>query len=267
MLHQRIQELKDRIASLGQKQAFRPQSPSYDCLYQELHQYASTIAQISKVQDLLTRLVQFSHGDKPQSVQGAQKALSEEAAWQRSHRQFRKHLAEGYAAFPDVVTPLQASILQMQHGLRLVASEVRRMTLSGFVCPNKLGALVASLLSFPSVGGAFPTYLSHAEVLCSVSSLDVLRSLQRLSQKYSVEDSGEEQRIRLSQEQLLVNAVLYLRCHVVSKGELDHQSLQLFRHLCQVKYLSLKWFHHMILTVVGSVPRASERSIGGATQG
>ncbi|KAL8186257.1 UNVERIFIED_CONTAM: hypothetical protein K2H54_066664, partial [Gekko kuhli] len=234
MLRQRIQKLKNQIASLGQKQAFRPQSPSYDCLYQELHQYASSIAQISKVQDLLARLLQFLHGDKSHSVQVVQKVLSEEAAWQQSHHQFRKHLTEDYAAFPDVVTPLQAAVLQMQHGLRLVASEVHRTTLNGFVCPNKLGTLVASLLSFPSVGGPFPTYLSHADALCSVNSLDVLHSLRRLSQKYSVEDSDREQRMCLTQEQLLVNALLYLRCHVLSKGELDHKSLQLFRHLCQV---------------------------------
>ncbi|XP_015262586.1 PREDICTED: midasin [Gekko japonicus] len=234
MLRQRIQKLKNQIASLGQKQAFRPQSPSYDCLYQELHQYVSSIAQISKVQDLLARLLQFLHGDKSQSVQAVQKVLSEEAAWQQSHHQFRKHLTEDYTAFPDVVTPLQAAVLQMQHGLRLVASEVHKTTLNSFVCPNKLGTLVASLLSFPSVGGAFPTYLSHADALCSVNSLDVLRGLQRLSQKYSVEDSDREQRMCLTQEQLLVNALLYLRCHVLSKGELDHKSLQLFRHLCQV---------------------------------
>ncbi|XP_060119521.1 midasin-like [Heteronotia binoei] len=234
MLRQRIQKLKDQITNLGQKQAFRPQSPSYDCLYQELHQYGSSIAQISKVQDLLTRLVQFLHGDKPQSLQVVQKVLSEEAAWQQSHHQFRKHLTGEYIAFPDVVTPLQAAILQMQHGLRLVASEVHRTTLNSFVCPNKLGTLVASLLSFPSVGDTFPTYLSHVDALCSVNSLDVLHSLQRLSRKYSVEDSDREQRMCLTQEQLLVNALLYLWCHVLSKGELDHKSLQLFRHLCQV---------------------------------
>lgn len=229
-----MQTLKGEIARLSQKQAFRPQSPSYACLYQELHQYVSSIAQISKVQDLLARLVQLLHVDRSQA---AQKVLNEEAAWQQSHQQFRKHLAEDYAAFPDVVTPLQAAILQMQHGLRLVASEVQKTTLNGFVCPKKLTTLVASLLSFPSVGGAFPTYLSHADALCSANSLDVLHGLQRLSQKYSVEGSGAEPRACLTQEQLLLNALLYLRCHVLSKGELDHKSLQLFRHLCQVKCL------------------------------
>ncbi|XP_048350337.1 midasin isoform X2 [Sphaerodactylus townsendi] len=234
MLHRRIQRLKDQIANFRQKQAFRPQSPSYDCLYQELHQYVSSIAQISKVQDLLTRLVQFLHGEESPSVQAVQKVLSEEAAWQQSHHQFRRHLTEDFTAFPDVVTPLQAAILQVQHGLRLVASEVHKTTLSSVAGLSKLGTLIASLLSFPSVGRAFPTYLSHADALCSVNSLDILRNLQRLFQRYGAEDSDKEQRLCLTQEQLLVNALLYLRCYVLSNGELDHKSLQLFRHLCQV---------------------------------
>ncbi|KAJ7341746.1 hypothetical protein JRQ81_006597 [Phrynocephalus forsythii] len=234
-LRQRIQKLKDWIACLSQKQAFRPQAPScYTLLHQEIHQYASSIAQVSKVQDLMTRLLQLLQEDPSQSLQGAQNVLKEEAAWQRSHHQFRKHLAEEYTAFPDVVIPLQAAILQVQHGLRLVASEVHRATFRGFVSPAKLSTLVASLLSFPSVGSTFPTYLSQADALCSVNSLDVLHGLKTLSLKCSAEEADGEQRGCLTQEQLLVNALLYLRCHVLSQRELDHKSLKLFRHLCQV---------------------------------
>ncbi|XP_060128572.1 midasin isoform X2 [Zootoca vivipara] len=234
MLCQRIQKLKDQIASLSQKQAYRPQAPSYESLYKEVHQYVSSIAQTSKVQDLVTRLLQLLHLDKSQSLQMVQNVLNEEAAWQQSHHQFRKRLAEDYAAFPDAVVPLQAAILQMQHGLRLVASEVHRTMFSSFVCPAKLGTLVACLLSFPSVSATFPCYLSHADALCSVNALDVLHGLKRLSLKYSSEDADGEQRVCLTQEQLLVNALLFLHCHVLSKGELEHKALQLFRHLCQV---------------------------------
>uniref|UniRef100_A0A8D2PY94 Midasin n=1 Tax=Varanus komodoensis TaxID=61221 RepID=A0A8D2PY94_VARKO len=234
LLYQRIQKLKDQIFSLGQKQAFRPQVPSYEVLYQEVHQYVSNIAQTSKVQDLVTRLLQFLPADKSPSVQVVQNVLNEESAWQQSHHQFRKRLAEDYAAFPDAVIPLQAAILQVQHGLRLVASEVHRVASSSFVSPAKLSALVASLLSFPSISSTFPSYLSRADALCSVNALDVLHGLKRFTLKYSAEDSDGDQGICLTQEQLLVNALLYLHCHAVSKGELDHKSLQLFRHLCQV---------------------------------
>uniref|UniRef100_A0A452IL40 Midasin n=1 Tax=Gopherus agassizii TaxID=38772 RepID=A0A452IL40_9SAUR len=232
-LPQRMQQLKEQIGNLSRKQAFRPQVPPYDCLYQEVHQYVTSIAQISTVQDLLARLLQFLRGNRPKSLQAVQNLLNEEASWQQSHHQFRKHLAEEYALYPDAVTPLQAAILQLQHGMRLVASEVYT-ALNSIVCPAKLDTLVTSLLAFPSVGPTFPTYLAHADTLCSVQSTNILYGLKKLSLKCS---EGEfDERVQSScptQEQLLVNALLYLRCHVLSKGELDQKSLQLFRHLCQ----------------------------------
>ncbi|KAG8124032.1 hypothetical protein E2320_019500 [Naja naja] len=210
---------------LDQKQAFRPQSPLFESLYQEVHQYVGSIAQVSKVQDLMTRLLQLLRADKSQVSQGVQNVLNEEAAWQQSHHQFRRHLAENYAAFPDVVVPLQAAVLQMQHGLRLVASEVHKATFDSFVSPNKLGSLVVSLLSFPSIGSTFPTYLFHADTLCSVNSLDVLHGLKKLSLKYVPEESEQAQKICLTQEQLLVNALLSLQCHVII-NEWDEQERQ-----------------------------------------
>ncbi|XP_067386141.1 midasin isoform X2 [Emydura macquarii macquarii] len=232
-LHQRMQKLKEQIDNLSRKQAFRPQVPPYDCLYQEVHQYVTSIAQISTVQDLLACLLQFLRGNRPKSLQAVQNLLSEEASWQQSHHHFRKHLAEEYALYPDAVTPLLAAILQLQHGMRLVASEVYT-ALNSFVCPAKLGTLVTSLLAFPSVGPNFPTYFSHADTLCSVQSVNILHGLKKLSLKRSEGDSNEKvQSSYPTQEHLLVNALLYLRCHVLSKGELDQKSLQLFRHLCQ----------------------------------
>uniref|UniRef100_A0A8C8S1Z5 Midasin n=1 Tax=Pelusios castaneus TaxID=367368 RepID=A0A8C8S1Z5_9SAUR len=232
-LHQRMQKLKEQIDNLSRKQAFRPQVPPYECLYQEVHQYVTSIAQISAVQDLLARLLQFLRGNRPKSLQAVQNLLSEEASWQQSHHQFRKRLVEEYALYPDAVKPLQAAILQLQHGMRLVASEVYT-TFKSIVCPAKLGTLVTSLLAFPSVGPTFPTYLSHADTLCSVQSVNILHGLKKLSLKRS--DGESDERVQSSyptQEHLLVNALLYLRCHVLSKGELDQKSLQLFRHLCQ----------------------------------
>ncbi|XP_029451275.1 midasin isoform X2 [Rhinatrema bivittatum] len=235
LLQRRMQHSREQISSLLKKQAYRPQSPSYDRLYQEIHYYVTSIAKVSVVQDLLFRLLQALQGEGPESRQGIQNLLSEEAAWQLSHHHFRKRLAEEYALYPDVVTPLQAAILQMQHGMRLVASEVYMALGNSFVSPTKLAKLVTSLLSFPSVGFSFPTYLSHADTLCSVNSLDVLRGLRKLSLKYPVGDSaeGKEPWSCPTQEQLLVSALLYLRSHVLSKGELDQKSLKLFRHICQ----------------------------------
>uniref|UniRef100_A0A8C4UIL8 Midasin n=1 Tax=Falco tinnunculus TaxID=100819 RepID=A0A8C4UIL8_FALTI len=232
LLHERMQRLKEQISSLSRKKAFRPPAPPYDCLYQEAHQYINSIARVSSVQDLLARLLHFLRGERPKSLQAVQSLLNEEASWQQSHHQFRKHLAEEYAAFPDAIIPLQAAILQLQHGMRLVASEVYA-ALKTFVRPADLTNLLTSLLSFPSVGHAFPTYFAHAEILCSVNSVEVLRGLKKFFLKHSEgEPEGVEQPCP-TLEQLLVNALLHLRCHVLSRGEMDQKSLQLFRHLCQ----------------------------------
>ncbi|NXX88474.1 MDN1 protein, partial [Centropus bengalensis] len=232
LLHERMQRLKEQISSLSRKKAFRPPAPPYDCLYQEAHQYINSIAQVSSVQDLLTRLLQFLQGERPKSLQAIQNLLNEEASWQQSHHQFRKHLAEEYAAFPDAIVPLQAAILQLQHGMRLVASEVYTR-LKSSVRPADLTNLLTSLLAFPSISRASPTYFARAEMLCSVNSVEVLHGLKKFSLKHSEVDSEGAEQPCPTLEQLLVNALLHLRCHVLSRGEMDKKSLQLFRHLCQ----------------------------------
>ncbi|KAE8602908.1 hypothetical protein XENTR_v10014171 [Xenopus tropicalis] len=235
ILLQRIQKLKKSIADLTKKQAYRPRNPTYDCLYQDVHNYLSSIAKTSSVQDLSSRLLKTLTGKSSKSRQALQNLLSEEATWQQSHHKFRKRLSEEYSMYPDLVTPLCAAILQMQHGMRLIASEVYISMNSVLISPSKIITLLNSLLAFPSVSESFPTYLSNADSLCSVSSLDILKSLKKLSQKYSSRTTHGVTDLSscLTKEQLLVNSLLYLRSHVLSKGEMDQKSLKLFRHICQ----------------------------------
>uniref|UniRef100_A0A8C3UQS1 Midasin n=1 Tax=Catharus ustulatus TaxID=91951 RepID=A0A8C3UQS1_CATUS len=230
LLHERMQGLKEQISSLSRRKAFRPPAPLYDCLYQEAHQYINSIARISSVQDLLARLLQFLRGERPKSPQAIQNLLNEEASWQQSHQQFRKHLAEQYAVFPDAIIPLQAAILQLQHGMRLVASEACAV-LQSSVCPADLTNLLTALLAFPSVGSAFPTHFAQAEMLCSVNSVGVLNGLKKFSLKHSEGGSEGAEQPSPTLEQLLVSALLHLRSHVLCRGEMDQKSLQLFRHL------------------------------------
>ncbi|XP_073934254.1 midasin isoform X1 [Castor canadensis] len=235
LLHERISQLENLIHSLSKKQAFRPQLPAYESLAQEIHHYVNSIAEATGVQDLLTRLLQALHTDGPRSSQVIQNLLKEEASWQQSHHQFRKRLLEEYALYPDTVTPLHASILQLQHGMRLVASEVHASLHSSVICTDRLEALASAVLAFPSVGPTFPTYYAHADALCSVKSEEIVRGLGKLTVKHS---GGKEQKGMCHQpcptrEQLLMNALLYLRSHVLCKGELDQKALPLFRHVCQ----------------------------------
>ncbi|XP_040596448.1 midasin isoform X2 [Mesocricetus auratus] len=235
LLPQRISQLENVVHSLSKKQAFRPHLPSYQSLVQEINHYVTSIAKVTAVQDLLMRLLQALHTDGSRSAQVLQNLLKEEASWQQSHHQFRKRLAEEYALYPDTVTPLQASILQLQHGMRLVASEVHASLHSSVICAENLGALAMAVLAFPSVGPSFPTYHAHADALCSVNSVEALQSLGKLIGKRlgGKEKEGNSQQPYPTREQLLMNALLYLRSHVLYKGELDQRALLLFRHLCQ----------------------------------
>ncbi|KAM4694301.1 midasin [Discoglossus pictus] len=235
ILLQRIEKLKRQICGLSKKQAYRPKSPTYDGLYQDVEHYLTSIAKTSAIQDFAARLMKPLHGKGPKSRPGLQHLLSEEVTWQKSHHQFRKRLSEEYSLYPDVVIPLQAAILQMQHGMRLIASEVYVFMNSSLLSPTKITSLVTSLLAFPSVSESFPTYFSHADSLCSVGSIDLLKSLKKLSQKYPPKDRhrGRDLSTCLTKEQLLVNSLLFLRSHILCKGEMDQKSLQLFRHLCQ----------------------------------
>lgn len=261
MLRQRIDQLENLICSLSKKQAFRPPLPAYESLVQEVHHYVTSIAKASAVQDLLTRLLQALHMDGPRAAQMAQNLLKEEASWQQSHHQFRRRLAEEFALYPDAAAPLQASVLQLQHGMRLVACEVHASLHGGVVCVHRLGALATSLLAFPSVGPTFPTYYAHADALCSVKSEEVLRGLGKLLLKRlgGKELEGKSQRPCPTQEQLLLNALLYLRSHVLCKGELDQRALQLFRHVCQVSPPpDGSWGHEQVAYRTLAVPGVGE---------
>ncbi|KAM3931945.1 midasin [Leptodactylus fuscus] len=232
----RIQKLKAVIFNLSKKQAYRPTSPSYNTLYQDVHNYLNSIGKMSSIQDFATRLQKALSGKGTKSRQGILNLLSEEVTWQRSQHQFRKRLSEEYSLFPDMVSPLQAAILQVQHGMRVIASELYVQMNSALISPSKITSLIASLLAFPSTSEAFPTYFSHADTLCSVGSLDILKSLKKLAQKYPCKDKasqGKDLSCCLSKEQLLVNGLLYLRSHILSKGEMDQKSSELFRHICQ----------------------------------
>ncbi|XP_048386295.2 midasin [Stegostoma tigrinum] len=234
-LQQRISLLKEQIAALSRKQAHRPSVPQYDYLFQDIHHYVNTIAQKSKVKSLLSRLLQLLQAKRPKPCQSVQLVLNEEAAWQQSHHQFRRRIAEEYCQYPDIVEPLLAAILQMQHGMRLLASEVHMSLNNKLVKQAGLTRLVTCLLAFPSISFSFPTYLAQADELCSKASLETLKGLNQLLCKSSSDEKSlaKEQRLLPTQEQLLMNALLYLHCHILSLGELDQASLQLFRHICQ----------------------------------
>ncbi|XP_036943295.1 midasin isoform X1 [Acanthopagrus latus] len=221
----RMQQVKEQIAELSRKQACRPHEPQYGRLFQELQHYLCSIGQASAVEDLLSHLLkalQSSSSSKSRSaVQGL---LKKEAVWQNSQQRFCNKLLEDYPLYPDVVGPVRTGILQLRHGMRLVASQVA----ASLTPVPGLSKLVVCLLAFPSLSHSLPSYLARADFLCSRTCMDVLRCLVKLLPQ----QQDPEHVVPLSST-LLLNALLYLQCHTLSTGEFSQETRSLFRHICQ----------------------------------
>ncbi|XP_038145137.1 midasin isoform X1 [Cyprinodon tularosa] len=220
----RMQQLREQIAELSRKQAFRPQEPQYGRLFQDLQHYLSSVGHLSAVEELLSQLLKALREPSAfRSRSAIQALLKEEAVWQSSQQRFCQKLMEDYPLFPDLVGPLRTGLLQLQHGMRLVASQVA----ASLTPVPGLSKVVSCLLSFPSVSPGLPSDLARAEFLCSTACMDVLQSLVKLLPK---EDADA---VIPQPSALLLNALLYLQCDSLSTGELSHDACCLFRHICQ----------------------------------
>ncbi|XP_067097253.1 midasin [Osmerus mordax] len=219
----RMQQVKEQIAELSRKQACRPTEPQYGRLFQELQHYLCSIGQPAAVEDLLSHLLKALQGSGPKSRSGIQGLLKEEAVWQASQQRFAHRLQEDYPLYPDVVGPLRTAILQLRHGMRLVASQLA----SSLTPMPGLPKLVSCLLAFPSLSPSLPSYLARADYLCSRACVDVLRGLAKLLPQQDPARTVPET------STLLLNALLYVQCHALSTGGLSQDTHKLFRHICQ----------------------------------
>uniref|UniRef100_A0A3Q3ARQ7 Midasin n=1 Tax=Kryptolebias marmoratus TaxID=37003 RepID=A0A3Q3ARQ7_KRYMA len=221
----RIQQVKEQIDALSRKQAYRPHEPQYDQLFQDLQHYLCSIGQMSAIQELLSRLLTVLQ-DSSQSFKSksaVQALLKEEAVWQNSQQRFCQKLVENYSLYPDVFNPIRTGILQLQHGMRLVASQLA----TSLTPVPDLPKLVSCLLAYPSVSPSFPSDLTRADFLCSRACMDVLHRLLEL-----LPQQGPDC-IILHSSALLMNSLLYVQCHVLSVGEFGPEAYSLFRHICQ----------------------------------
>lgn len=220
-----MQQVKEQIVELSRKQAFRPQEAQYGRLFQELQHYLCSIGQASAVEDLLSHLLKALQGPSSKSRSAIQGLLKEEAVWQNSQQRFCQRLLEDYPLYPDVVGPVRAGILQLRHGMRLVASQVA----ASLTHVPGLPKLVSCLLSFPSLSPGLQSHLAQADYLCSRACMDVLRSLVKLLPQQDLENVVPQS------STLLLNALLYVQCHTLSTREFSEDARSLFRHICQVK--------------------------------
>uniref|UniRef100_A0A3B3CZB6 Midasin n=1 Tax=Oryzias melastigma TaxID=30732 RepID=A0A3B3CZB6_ORYME len=218
----RMKQVKEQISELSRKQAHRPRDPQYAPLFQELQHYLSSVGRAAAIEELLSQLLKALQGSS-KSRSAVQALLKEEAVWQNSQQRFCQKLLEDYPLYPDVVSPIRTGILQLRHGMRMVASQVA----AALTPVPGLLQLMSCLLAFPSLSPSLPSDLARADFLCSTSCMDVLRSLMKLLPQ---QDVGH---VVPQSSTLLLNALLYLQCHALSTGELSPEAHVLFRHICQ----------------------------------
>ncbi|XP_061423759.1 LOW QUALITY PROTEIN: midasin [Lethenteron reissneri] len=232
-VQQRMEVLRERVHALSKKQAHRPEPHAYERLSRDVAHFVSSICQPQRALRLLARIAESL--SRPSATASASASLlREEAAWQTSLEQFRARLAEGYAGFPDVVTPLLCGVAQLQHGVRLAATELRRLG----AADRSAASLVSCLAKLPSVSAEFPSFLAHADALSQRdASRAVADALGRAGEGGAGEGGagGEGSEVaRKATERLVVLALLFLRNHMRLRGEMDAASLRLLQHLLQV---------------------------------
>ncbi|XP_035384712.1 midasin isoform X1 [Electrophorus electricus] len=220
----RMQQVREQICELGRKQACRPADPQYGQLYQELQHYLCSIGQPAAVGDLLSHLLKALQGPGPKSRPGIQGLLKEEAVWQASQQRFAQRLADEYPLYPDVVVPLRCAILQLRHGMRLLAARAS----SALAPPPPVAAphLLTALLAGPAAP-PLASDLARADFLCSRACAEVLASLARML------PADEAARVVPKPAMLLLAALLRLQCHTLSAGLLEMEAQALLRHVCQ----------------------------------
>lgn len=65
--------------------------------------------------------------------------------------------------------------------------------------------------------------------------MDVLRCLAKL-----LPQQQDLENMIPNSTKLLIIALLYMQCHILSTGEFNHEARSLFRHICQVRASVLK---------------------------
>lgn len=94
--------------------------------------------------------------------------IDEAESWSLTVQSFAEQIeAETYlSAFPDVVLPLLAALAQLNHGVRILINETRRLVSLRRSGVADLDSLVCNLIRFPTIGGQADQSLLSLSDLC-----------------------------------------------------------------------------------------------------
>ena len=181
----------------GKKVVERPSnSPPFIQLFRDLHSFAKTTANISKVLDLAMSLGEASSDDV---------TFSKEMNWQDTTCAFLSRVSKHYSVYEDVTIPYINAVRNIQWGLRELAAEKKARSNCR---SNDDASTLRNLLSFP-IDSCFGDCMG-ANSLCSALSLS--------------ERNERDNKVHEKKNTVLFASIARLEMFVRYKGKFDKQS-------------------------------------------
>ncbi|XP_033739322.1 midasin-like [Pecten maximus] len=219
LLHPRIPHLvamtkylQEKVSLLELQQAYRPKPSKFKFLVSDVKDYLSSVGSEDHILQLLDRLssVAMTTGNK----------FAEEKMWQKTQGSFLDNLDTRYPEYRDLVTPFSLTVMQVRHGLRLVAGCAQqrqiRQELIGQQSQEKLEEKLLMMSKFPTISEAFPSNLDLVKSLISdLTSSLLLTVIQR----------QDTQDTRYQQEKQLISRLLHASLDLVKSDSLIRKEL------------------------------------------
>ncbi|XP_057850180.2 midasin isoform X2 [Cryptomeria japonica] len=140
-----LEKLKKELHNLACKVVYRPDPSQYKTAIKESLDFMESMASSSKIETLMNHL-EYHTSDLP-------KTTSEVQNWQDISTAFILRLSKEYAAYKDIVQPIQLAIYELKFGLSLAvgaALEKHFCNLVGASNFDKMIEVLSLLMEFPS---------------------------------------------------------------------------------------------------------------------
>ncbi|KAH9296173.1 hypothetical protein KI387_039761, partial [Taxus chinensis] len=139
-----LEELKKELHNLASKVVYRPDPSRYKTVNTESVNFLESMASSSKLETLMNQL----QGDELD----LQLTISKVQNWQEISTSFILRISEEYAAYRDIIQPIQLAIYELKFGMSLAVAAAIEKSFSNLVGVNnvdKLIEILSMLMEFP----------------------------------------------------------------------------------------------------------------------
>ncbi|XP_023209806.1 midasin-like [Centruroides sculpturatus] len=174
--------LKEKKKELKKKIFFRPNTPQYEDLLQDVHHFLSSVGSANTMLSMLEQLdhvKEMCTVGKDKDVMKLEKVLREIERWQKSEDSFSNKLQEKYLLYGDLIIPFLAGLKQMAFGVQTAANYVSSQLFKLQFSQDLISIekFFIKLLEFPYVSISYNEDLSPAYFLSQSSTISFFESL------------------------------------------------------------------------------------------